>query len=393
MTRRTLLCLSILVLIIPLGCSKRRPSLPKGKDTERSAETARPIEVDPAEGPLKISTSQNVIVIFDLKTKQTRLMFRPRAACIDLNGTRLAWSEGKKIFYCDLPDGKPKSIDVEVARTPLAVFGERLVYRSKAGVRLHNLADGSKRDFKMSSGRHFRLDDNVLVQSYASASRKIRYAKLDTGEIVKTDLRDTTGHGIGFSKGKIVCARVVSTGKRQWQRYLCVFNTATGDMAECPTSNSFAWMRFIGDRVIGYGGEDRASRAFYWIDPATGATTKAFDCDRFSAQYGYQSNGRQLAWGHLSTTPPKEGDPPGQRSTVWLWDSTANELREISADARARMPEIELVVTDSTRRLAGPEAKLRLSRDLGRGSVCLGDGWIAWMETWAPTWRVPVKKK
>jgi len=393
MMRRTIICLSVLALIVPLGCRKRRPGLPKGKANERSAETARPVEVAPEDGPIKVSTSQKVIVICDLKTKQTRLMFRPRAASIDLNGKRLAWSEGKKIFYCDLPDGKPKSIDVEVERTPVAVFGDRLVYRSKAGVRLHNLADGSKRDFKMRLGRYFHLDDNVLVQSYSSSARKIRYAKLDTGEIVNTDLRDTTGRGIGFNDGKIVAARVVSTGKRKWQRYLCVLDTVTGKMVQCPTSNYFAWMRFIGDRIIGYGGEDRTSKAFYWIDPTTGTQTKAFDCDRFSAQYGYQSNGRQLAWGHMSTTPPKEGDPPGRRSTVWLWDSTANELREISAEARARMPQIELVVTDRTRRLAGPDTKLRLSRDLGRGSVCLGDGWIAWMETWAPTWRVPVKEK
>ena len=393
MMRRALLCLSVLALIVPLGCPKRRPGLPKGKANERPAETARPIMVAPEDGPIKVSTSQNAIIIFDLKTKQTRLMFRPRAAYMDLNGKRLTWSEGKKIFYCDLPDGKPKSIDVEVERTPVAVFGDRLVYKSKTGVRLHDLADGSKRDFKMHHGRYFYLGDNVLVQSYSISGREIKFARLDTGEIVQTDLRDTTGRGIGFGSGKIVCARVVSTGKRQWQRYLCVLDTATGEKTECPTSNYFAWMRFVGNRIIGYGGADPTDKAFYWIDPATGTLTRAFDCDHFSAHYGYDTNGKQLAWGHVSTAPRKEGDPPGRRSSVWMWDSATNELREISAEARADMPKIELVVTDRVSRMAGPDATPHLSRDLGYGSVCLGDGYAVWSETWKITWPVPVKKK
>jgi len=362
------------LLVLAAGCGGQ------GSDAtrKRTGSADRPVLVHASDPAIQVARGRQVIVIYDLSAKQTWLLFRPRAAYPHLTGKRLAWSEGRSVCYCDLPDGRVRTVENDRDGTPVACRGDVLVYKTRKAVRMHNLADGSTRDFAIPHGGYFYFDDRVLVQTAFGAGDKIRYAKLDTGEVVKTDLKETTGRGVAFRDGKVACMKIESLGNRRFKYGLCILDTATGEVAEHPLRRPIAWLRYVGDGLIGYDSPPGGPRAFYAVDPQTGSARKLFDCDEVSAHYGLDSNGRQLVWG---TRPPD--------SAVWMWDATTAGLREVSAEARAAMPAVEPLFGAAP--IGGPDARPTFRRGLGTRSIQVGDGFVAWIEEWQLLWAVPAK--
>jgi hypothetical protein len=380
------------LVALSLAACERKPALPRGEPHDAPAETHKPQVVSPDVGPIKVARRQRVIVVYDMNADATRLLFRPRAKQLHLHGKRMAWLEGHTVYYCDLPEGKLRSVELpEGKSTPhVALFGDILVVGTPRKTQLRDLKTGATTTFKMGWGGVFRLDRKVLVQSGVGAGRKIRYAKLDTGEIVATDLIEVAGTGLAFKDGRFAGSRVKRRDTGKHARILCVHDTATGETREFDNGLTLSCMRFVGDALLAYGGPTPYDRRFYRVDPETGAAEQLFAWRNFSAAYGYASRGTTVAWGYpyLARGALERGEGP--EAQVWLWDTTRPEPVKISDAVRARMPEVELAAVETPRNL--PEtAALFLSRELGNDSVRLGDGYLVWIEEWAPHWRVPAK--
>jgi hypothetical protein len=129
------------------------------------------------------------------------------------------------------------------------------------------------------------------------------------------------------------------------------------------------------------------------VDLETGTLRKALDCGHVEAHYGVDSNGRQLAWGY-EFSPPREGsDAAAREHTVWVWDSREGQLREVSAEARANLPPVKMLVSPHERNTAPGGAAPHLQRTVGHRSVQLGTAHVAWVEHWSVLWTAPAGGK
>ncbi len=391
---RPLVVCALTLLLLTSGACKRkgRPDAPRGEPGGAAAQSEKPLLVSPEGTPFKVARQEQAIVIRDLNAGQTYMLFRPKAAYLNLNGRRMTWSEGSRVYYCDLPGGAVRRVDSDADAGPTASHGNVLAYGCRAGIRVHDLADGSRRDLALPHVAWLYLNDQVVAGCDAHGTWSVKYAKLDTGEIVDTKLKDRQGAGLAFADGAFAFFTRISTGKGSQQHQLVWVDTVTGEIRRPKVDMLLGAARFVGDEIFCWGGPRGNDTALRLLDMQRLETTRLFEDSHFSTHYGLDSNGRQVAWGYNETRVKPDTDPdPGNKVTVWLWEPGMEASRNIAAEAHADMPGVERVVPEGGPPVGGADAMPQLTRELGYGSVHIGDGFVVWTETWNLSWRVPAR--
>jgi len=381
---RALGVLLVLAIALPsaVGCGGGSDR-PTGQPGDRPAEGDRPRVVSATDPPIKVARREQVMVIHDLEAKQTRLLFRPKASYLNLNGRRLVWAEGKTICYCDLPDGEVTTFERDQESGRVAADGDRIAYESKAGITVRNLADNTTRDFKLHTTHWLALDGDLLVQVRGAMGNYFSTVRLDTGTVTSPKDRIRGAAGLAVRDGRVAYT-TMSRANDQWKTTLTVLDTATGQSKSFSLPRTYGFLRFVGDRLVGASSTARKT-SLWTCDPATGEMAQATDVTHFNVARGYGCDGRRLAWASDTTVEGKS------KPVVWVWDSADGSLRDVAVEVQANLPKMEMVASDESRKLFGGKATPTLRRTLGHKSLTMGGGFIVWSEEWQVLWTVPAK--